>query len=90
MTPSSKKTLEDVLCARCSIKILKLLLQLGQLNSSEIAHRIGTNYEAASDRLRLLVGEDILIEKRLGRTRLYRFNEQSPKAKAVLNLLQTW
>jgi predicted transcriptional regulator len=86
----SHMSLEDVLCSKCRIKILKLLLQFGQLNASEIARNIGISYGATFQHLRLLVSDDILTEKRFGRTRLYRFNEQSPKARAVLNLLQTW
>ena len=89
MTPSPNKNI-DVLCPSYSIKILKLLVQLDQLNGSEIARALRINYETASYRLRLLVNENILLEKRFGKTRLYCINEQSPKAKAILSLLQNW
>jgi predicted transcriptional regulator len=83
-------TSEDALCSKCRIKILKLLLQSGQLNASEIARAVGINYGATYQHLRLLVSADVLLEKRFGKTRLYRFNEQSPRARAVLSLLQAW
>jgi predicted transcriptional regulator len=82
-------TSEDALCSKCRIKILKLLLQSGQLNASEIARKIGTNYCATLNHLRLLVRAGTLLEKRFGKTRLYRINEESPRARAVLTLLQT-
>jgi predicted transcriptional regulator len=83
-------SLEDVLCSRCSIKILKILLQYSQLNLSEITQAVGTNHKIASVHLKKLVGVGILLEKRYGKTRLYRFNGQSPKARAVINFLQAW
>jgi predicted transcriptional regulator len=83
-------SLEEVLCSKCSIKIVKILLQYSQLNLSEITQAIGTNHKIASMHLGKLVSAGVLLEKRYGKTRLYRFNEQSAKARAVLNLLQAW
>jgi len=37
-----------------------------------------------------LEDEDILQHKVFGRIRLYRFNEHSPKARAVQNLVEVW
>ncbi len=34
--------------------------------------------------------EDILKHKNYGRIRLYKINEQSPKAQAIQRLIETW
>ncbi len=72
------------------MKILKLLSRLGALNVSDIAKRIGLNYSATNEHLRLLEAEGILVQRVYGRIRMYRYNDASAKAKAVQNLIDTW
>jgi predicted transcriptional regulator len=81
---------EDVFSSKLRIKIVKILMQMGELNVSEIARRLGINYHAASIHLKVLENENILQQKRFGRIRLYRINESSPKARAVQNLVEVW
>ncbi|MCW4031191.1 MAG: winged helix-turn-helix domain-containing protein [Candidatus Bathyarchaeota archaeon] len=81
--------LEDVFCSKTRIKILKLLFQYGQLNTSRIARRIGSNYETALTNLRLLEKEDLVKHRLSGKTRFFRLANSS-KAKATIQLLQTW
>lgn len=72
------------------MKILKMLMKVGELNVSEVTHRLNVNFAAASRHLKALEAEGILLHKKFGRIRLYRINEQSPRARAVLNLIETW
>jgi DNA-binding transcriptional ArsR family regulator len=72
------------------MKILKLLSRLGALNVSDIAKRIGLNYSATNEHLRLLEAEGILVQRVYGRIRMYRYNDASAKAKAAQNLIDTW
>jgi len=81
---------EDVFCSRLRIEILKILFNVGELNVSEIARRLGINYVSASKHLKILEDEGILQRKMFGRISLYRVNEQSPKAKALQNLIDVW
>jgi predicted transcriptional regulator len=81
---------EDVFSSRLRIKILKILMQVGELNVSEIARRLGVNYNTTSKHLNVLEDEGILQHKVFGRIRLYRLNEHSPKAKGVQNLMEAW
>jgi len=81
---------EDVFCSRLRIEILKILFNVGELNVSEIARRLRINYVSASKHLKILEDEGILQRKMFGRIRLYRVNEQSPKAKALQNLIDVW
>jgi len=81
---------EDVFSSKLRMKILKILVQMGELNVSEIARRLGVNYVTTSKHLRILEDEGILRQKLFGRIRLYRLNENSPKARAVQNLVEVW
>ncbi len=81
---------EEVFSSKPRMKILKLLARLGTLNVSEIAKRIGLNYSATNEHLRILETEGILMERSYGRIRMYRFNELSAKAKAVQTLIDVW
>jgi len=82
--------LEDVFSSKLRMKILKLIYELGSLNVSDIARRLNSNFAATSEHLKVLVGEGILQEMPYGRVRMYRFNEASPKARAIKNLIETW
>ena len=81
---------EDVFSSRLRMKILRILVQVGELNGSEIARRLNVNYITTSRHLKALEDEDILVHKAFGRIRLYKLNERSPKAKAVQALIETW
>ncbi len=82
--------IEEVFSSRPRMKILKLLSRLGALNVSDIAKRIGLNYSATNEHLRLLEAEGILVQRVYGRIRMYRYNDASAKAKAVQNLVEVW
>jgi DNA-binding transcriptional ArsR family regulator len=82
--------LEDVFSSRLRIEILKILFNVGELNVSEIARRLRINYVSANKHLKILEDEGILLRKMFGRVRLYRVNQQSPKAKALQNLIDVW
>lgn len=72
------------------MRILKLISRLGSLNVSDIARRINLNYSTTNKHLRLLESEGILQQRTYGRIRMYKFNNVSPKARAVENLIEVW
>ena len=82
--------LEAVFSSKPRMKILKLIARLGALNISDIARRTNLNYMATNQHLKLLEAEGVLQQRSYGRIRMYKFNEASPKAKAVLSLIETW
>jgi DNA-binding transcriptional ArsR family regulator len=82
--------IEEVFSSKPRMKILKLIARLGALNISDIARRINLNYTTTNQHLKLLEAEGVLQQKVYGRIRMYKFNESSPKAKAVQNLIETW
>ena len=82
--------IEQVFSSKPRMKILKLIARLGELNVSNVARRIGVNFTTTSKHLRVLEEEGILQQRTYGRIRMYRFNQASPKAKAVQDLIETW
>ena len=82
--------IEDVFSSRLRMKILKILMQVGELNVSQIARRLGVNYKTTDKHLKVLEDEGMVKCKVFGRIRLYRLNESSPKVKAVQNLIKVW
>ena len=81
---------EEVFSSKPRMKILKFVARLGALNVSEIARRIGLNYSTTNQHLNLLEAEGILQQRVYGRIRMYKFNEGSPKARAVQSLIEVW
>jgi len=81
---------EDFFCSRLRMKILKILSEVGELNISGIARRLGVNYGTTNKHLKVLENEGIAQHKRFGRIRIYRLNQHSPKTKAIQNLLEVW
>ncbi|MEM3736439.1 MAG: winged helix-turn-helix domain-containing protein [Candidatus Bathyarchaeia archaeon] len=82
--------IEEVLGNKLRLKILKTLNQMGELNVSEIARRIGANHKTTMEHLKILEEEGILQHKRFGRIRLYRFDINSAKARAIQDLIESW
>jgi predicted transcriptional regulator len=81
---------EEVFSSKPRMKILKLVARLGALNVSDIARRISLNYSTTNKHLKLLESESILQQRVYGRIRIYKFNNSSPKARAVQNLIEAW
>jgi DNA-binding transcriptional ArsR family regulator len=86
----SAMQIEEVFSSKPRMKILKLIARLGALNVSDITRRINLNYTTTNQHLKLLEDEGVLQQKVYGRIRMYKFNESSPKAKAVQNLIEAW
>lgn len=82
--------IEDVFSSRLRMKIVKILMQVGELNVSEIARRLGANYKTTDDHLRVLEHEGLVQHTVFGRIRLFRLDEASPKVKALQNLIEAW
>lgn len=82
--------LEEVFSSKLRVKILVLIFRLGQLNVSDVARRVHSNFATVAEHLKVLEAEGILQELSYGRIRIYRFNEASAKAKAIKNLIETW
>lgn len=82
--------LEDTLCSRVRLRILKLLMESQTLTSAQIAEKVQVNYVVTRAHLEALEKGDILAHVNFGkRIRYYRFRE-SAKANAVRRLIEAW
>jgi predicted ArsR family transcriptional regulator len=82
--------IEEVFSSKLRVRILKVILQIGELNVSDIARRLGVNYTSADKHLEILEREGIVQHKQFGRIRIYRLSPVSAKAKAVQALFEVW
>jgi ribosomal protein S25 len=83
-------SIEDVLCSKTTMRILKALKRYGRLNTSEIARKVNSSFTLAASRLRMLENQDVLTHADFGvRSHIYRFNN-SPRAIALIELLEAW
>jgi len=82
--------IEDVLSSKGRMKILKILAEIGELNISAIARRAGLNYATTNQHLSTLENYGLIRHKKFGRIRIFRFNEENPRAKMVKKLIEFW
>jgi predicted transcriptional regulator len=81
--------IEDVLCSKTRLKILKALTE-SQQTPSEIAKTVGVNFVKTSQSLQILESAGILAHAKFGkRIRYYTYNE-TPKARTVQNLVEAF
>jgi DNA-binding transcriptional ArsR family regulator len=81
---------EDVFSSRLRVKILKVLAEVGELNVSEIARRLGVNYGTTNAHLKVLEDEGLVLHKQFGRIRIYRLNQNSARIKIIQSLFEVW
>ena len=82
--------IEEVFSSKGRVKILKILVDLGELNISAIARRAELNYTTTNQHLRVLEESGIVRHKNFGRIRIFRFNEESLRARMIRDLVDRW
>ena len=83
-------TVEDVFSSRGRVRILRILSEIGELNISEIARRAGLNYTTTNGHLQVLEKAGLIRHKSFGRIRIFRFNEENVKARAIRDFMELW
>lgn len=83
-------SLEEVFSSKGRMKILRILVEIGELNISEIARRARLNYATTNQHLRVLEDSGVVRHKNFGRIRIFRFNEESPRARMIKELVEGW
>ena len=66
------------------------MLETGELNISEITKRSGLSHSAAARHLEFLTRSGILTEKRFNRIRIFRVDQSSPLAEALMRFYTDW
>jgi len=82
--------IEEVFSSKGRVKILRILSEIGELNISEIARRAGLNYATTNQHLQILENNKLVRHKTSGRIRIFRFNEENPRARMIGQLMEFW
>ncbi|MCW4022867.1 MAG: winged helix-turn-helix domain-containing protein [archaeon] len=82
--------IEEVFSSKGRVKILRILSEIGELNISEIARRAGLNYATTNQHLELLESNKLVRHKTFGRIRIFRYNEENPRALMIRQLMENW
>jgi len=82
--------IEEVFSSKGRVKILRILSEIGELNISEIARRAGLNYATTNQHLQILENNKLVRHKTFGRIRIFRFNEENPRARMIGQLMEFW
>jgi predicted transcriptional regulator len=91
LEPETKSmSIETVFSSKGRVKILKILVEIGELNISEIARRAKLNYTTTNQHLQVLETSGIIRHKNFGRIRIFRFNDENPRAKGIKELIDEW
>jgi DNA-binding transcriptional ArsR family regulator len=71
-------------------KVLTIMLETGELNISEVTRRSKLSHSAAARHLEFLTRSGILTEKRFNRIRIFRVDQASPLAGALMRFYADW
>jgi predicted transcriptional regulator len=82
--------IEDVFSSKGRVKILRILAEIGELNISEIARRAGLNYATTNQHLQVLELHMLVRHKTFGRIRIFRYNDENPRARMIKQLIELW
>ena len=82
--------IEEVFSSKGRVRILKILTKIGELNISEIARRTGLNYTTTNQHLQALEDHRLVRHKSFGRIRIFRLDEENPRARMVKELIEFW
>lgn len=66
------------------------MADIGELNISEIARRAGLNYTTTNQHLLVLENHGLVRHKKFGRIRIFRFDEENPRARMIKKLVEFW
>ncbi|MDH5783611.1 MAG: winged helix-turn-helix domain-containing protein [Candidatus Bathyarchaeota archaeon] len=79
-----------MLSSKGRVRILRILADIGELNISEIARRAGLNYATTNQHLKVLEDYQLVKHKKFGRIRIFRYNEENPRARMIKQLMELW
>lgn len=82
-------SVENLLGSKARIRILRVLLDRGELNITAIAREAEVNYKTALHHLEELKKMGIITEKVFGRVRIFKLNHEDPRVKALKNMFNS-
>jgi len=79
---------ERLLSSKGRVKILKLLLDKGQLNISRIVKETKLHHKLVVRHLNELIDMGLVVERRYGRLRLFEADLTNPRISAIREILR--
>jgi len=79
---------EDIFSSKGRVKVLKTVLEKGEINITQLIKETGLNHRVVSKHLRYLIDSGIIEEIKLGRIRIYRPNWMNPKVRYLKELVK--
>lgn len=80
--------IETALGSPLRVRIIIALLKLGEINATELAIRLETNYSQLLSHIKTLVEYGIVEERRIGRARLVKLSESEHVVKLAKALAE--
>ena len=78
----------EILGSKGKIKIIKLLLREGEANITKIVRETGLRYALVERHLEDLVRLGVVVERRVGRLRIFSLNVTDPRVVALAELIR--
>lgn len=88
MHAERKGTAEEVFSSRGRVKILKTLLEEGEMNLTQLIKSTGLNYKTVIKHLNFLISIGLVEEIRIGRIKIYRPRWVNPRVRLIEELLK--
>ncbi|MEM0239909.1 MAG: winged helix-turn-helix domain-containing protein [Candidatus Nezhaarchaeales archaeon] len=82
-------SVENLLGSKSRVKILKVLIDKGELNITAIAREAKVNHKTALRHLEELRKTGVVTEKVFGRVRIFKINSEDPRIEALKLLFKS-
>ncbi len=85
-----KLDIEEVFASKGRTKILHMLIQQGEMSISAIVQQGKLNHDNVQGHLQELVRLGLVLPKVFGRIKIFAFNGNDRRARALRNLVEFW
>ncbi|MCD6084746.1 MAG: winged helix-turn-helix transcriptional regulator [Desulfurococcales archaeon] len=80
--------IEEIFSSKGRVKILKLIIEYGEINITQLIKEAGLNHKVVSKHLEYLKNAGLVEEVKFNRMRIYRPNWINPKVRYIEELLR--
>ena len=81
---------EEIISYKTRVKILKYLIHVKEINITELVRKLELNHSVALSHLEYLKKVGLIEEKRFGRIRIIRINEDDPRIELLKKLFKAF
>ncbi len=85
---SNEVNIEDIFSSRGRVKVLKTILQLGEVNVTQLIKLTKLNHKVVKKHIEYLKNLGLIEEIVIGRIKLYRPNWLNPRVKFIDDLMK--